>query len=261
MKTYAVITSMSDAYYQQIGRACIESFGAHWPKEIPLYVFDENIVDPPKRKWTTYVPWSDLGHDLKNFCRRNEIGRVQTFAKKAFSVIAGLKMFDVDRLIWLDADVISTSDINTQLLDLITPDHVLSTHYGVKHNWPTEQEPDRMCFSCETGFFAVNRRHPQFQQFLNRYQEYYLKDLGRLLRRFYDGDVYGAVVQEFENAGTKMFELNPEQRHRTPIPRSVLAPYIHHYKAGAKEPWNSQQLLKKHNIAYENSSLSPVNPK
>ena len=55
MKTYAVITSMDETYYQKCGRACIESFGAYWPKDIPLYVFDEGVVDPPKNKWTTFL--------------------------------------------------------------------------------------------------------------------------------------------------------------------------------------------------------------
>ena len=38
-------------------------------------------------------------------------------------------------------------------------------------------------------------------------------------------------------------ELNPGQKHKTPIPRSVMAPYIKHYKAGAKELYTSESLL------------------
>jgi hypothetical protein len=258
MKTYAVITSMDDAYYQKVGRACIESFGAHWPGNIHLYVFDEGIVDPPKRKWVTYLPWESLGPEFVDFCVRNTGNRTQTFAKKAFSVMAGLDTIDVDRLIWLDADVITTYSINTHLLDMITPDDVLSTHYGVLHNWPSETDPNRLSFSCETGFFVVNRRHPQFDSFAQCYKEYYVKDIVQTLRRFYDGEVYGAVVNEFERLGTKMMELNPERRHKTPIPRSVMAPYIMHYKAGAKDYLTSEQLLAKHNITNEDSSISSI---
>jgi hypothetical protein len=69
------------------------------------------------------------------------------------------------------------------------------------------------------------------------------------LRRFYDGEVYGAVVKEMVSHGAYIMELNPEHRHRTPIPRSVMAPYIMHYKAGAKDPFTSEELLKNHGIS------------
>jgi hypothetical protein len=52
-----------------------------------------------------------------------------------------------------------------------------------------------------------------------------------------------------ETTGAKMLELNPGQRHKTPIPRSVMAPYIMHYKAGAKDPFDSEGLLKNHKLA------------
>lgn len=259
MKTYAVITSMDEAYYQKCGRACIQSFGAHWPKDIHLYVYDEGIIDPPKEKWVTMLPWSDLGDDFAEFMSRDNSGRTKTFAKKAFSIMAGMANIDVDRLIWLDADVITTYPLNDHLLDMITPDSVLSTHYGVKHDWPSDKDPGRISFSCETGFFVVNRRHKKFQKFIDRYRQYYMQGIGINLRRFYDGEVYGAVVSEFEQKGAEMLELNPGYRHKTPIPRSVMAPYIMHYKAGAKDPFDSSALLAKHNIPLnEDSSLPPI---
>jgi hypothetical protein len=129
------------------------------------------------------------------------------------------------------------------LLNLLSDDEVLSSHYGVKHNWPSETDPDRISFSCETGFFVVNRNHPMFQTMADRYREYYVKDLGALLRRFYDGEVYGAVVAEMEVLGAELMELNPGQKHKTPIPRSIMSPYIKHYKAGAKESYTSESLL------------------
>lgn len=259
MKTFAVVTSMDEAYYQKCGQACIESFGTHWPGNIHLYVYDEGILNPPKRKWVTYLPWSDLGKDFENFCNRGHGDRTITFAKKAFSIIAGMRNIDVDRLIWMDADVVSTYSVNEQLLDMIAPDGTLSTHYGVVHPWPSDTNPDRTSFSCETGFFILNRRHAKFHAFVNRYLEYYNQDLGYNLRRFYDGEVYGAVVQEFSRSA-RMLELNPGYRHKTPIPRSIMAPYIMHYKAGAKEPFTSAELMNRHNIVYENSNLPPDSP-
>jgi hypothetical protein len=253
MTKFAVVTSMDHAYYEKCGRACIESFNAYWPNSIPLYVYDEGIQDRPKLKTVHYQPWTDLGKDYEEFIAGSWTSRTITFAKKAFSIMAGARDIDCDRLIWLDADVITLQGINQHLLDLISPLEVLSTHYGVLHPWPSDTDQTRFSFSCETGFFILNRRHAMFETMMNRYQNWYVTGKGNELRRFYDGEVYGAVIKEMENEGAKVMELNPEQRHRTPIPRSVMAPYIMHYKAGAKEPFNSEMLLQNHGIS---SSLS-----
>jgi hypothetical protein len=249
MTKFAVITSMDHAYYEKCGRACIESFNAYWPKEIPLHVYDEGIQGRPKLKSIRYRPWDNLGQDYRDFSSGPWSDRTLTFAKKAFSIIAGARDIECDRLIWLDADVITLQSVNQQLLELITPQSVLSTHYGVVHPWPSDTDPDRTSFSCETGFFILNRRHAMFNAMMDRYQHWYMSGEGINLRRFYDGEVYGVVVKEMASHGAQVMELNPEHRHRTPIPRSVMAPYIMHYKAGAKELFTSEELLRNHGIS------------
>lgn len=248
-KSFICITSMNQAYYEKCGRACIESYGVNWPQDIPLYVYNEDMQELPKNKWTHYIDWQEMPKEYQHFIGRNRDNhRTLQFGKKAFSIIHAMQHLDCDRLIWLDADVVTTMSVNPQLLDMITPDHVLSTHYGVRHSWPSDSDPERTSFSCETGFFVLNRRHSEFQAFAARYLDYYNQDLGYSLRRFYDGEVYGAVVAEFEERGVPMMELNPGQKHKTPIPRSVMGPYIMHYKAGAKDPFDSASLLKQHNL-------------
>ena len=44
-----------------------------------------------------------------------------------------------------------------------------------------------------------------------------------------------------QSRGHKMMNLNPN-RYRTPIPRSVIAPYITHYKAGLKDKIDFENL-------------------
>jgi len=61
------------------------------------------------------------------------------------------------------------------------------------------------------------------------------------LRRFYDGEVYGKTVDLMEARGYKMLNLNPAD-HKTPISRSVLSPYLSHYKAGLKDAIDFQNL-------------------
>ena len=239
---------MNQAYYDHCGKAFIETFRMFWPDEIHLYVYNEDMINPKKRKFVSYIDWSELGQDYLDFNSRNENSRVQQFAKKAFPIIHAMENIDCDHLIWIDSDVACTANMHHLILDMLTPKDVLSTHYGVKHPWPTDDEPDRLSFSCETGFFIVNKRHSLFPKMAARYKEYYVKDLGRDLRRFYDGEVYGAVVAEMQQDGAKLMELNDSYDVRTPIPRSVMAPYISHYKAGEKDNHSNESILEALNI-------------
>ena len=243
MTTYTVITSLNQQYFDHCGRACLETFSRFWPDDIQMVVYNEDMMQPKKFKRISYLPWHVLGQDFLDFSNRTENSRVLQFAKKAFPIIHAMDTINTDRIIWLDADVATKILVNRQLLDLISNDRVLSTHYGVKHPWPSDLDPERISFSCETGFFILNTRHAMFRDFANLYKKYYLEDIGYNLRRFYDGEVYGAVVDAMEKQGAAMYELNPEQKHKTPIPRSIMAPYIQHFKAGVKDNITNEDIL------------------
>lgn len=244
MTKYAVITSVNQEYYDHCGKACIESFGAFWPEDIELYVYNEDMEKPKKKKRVNYIPWSDLT-EFPAFAERTGTGNhIVKFAKKAFSIIHALEHIQCDKLIWLDADTVTTREITHQFLSLIAPNDTLSTHFNVRHHWPSDTDPNRYSISCETGFLIFNKNHPMAGKMAARYKEYYTKDLGYNLRRFYDGEVYGAVVQEMAREGAKMLDLNPDINIKTPMPRSVIDPYIKHMKAGRKDTATNEQLLK-----------------
>jgi hypothetical protein len=55
------------------------------------------------------------------------------------------------------------------------------------------------------------------------------------MRRFYDGEIYGKTVQAMHSRNFKMYNMTYGDRVKTPVPRSPLAPFIEHNKAGLKE--------------------------
>jgi hypothetical protein len=227
MTEYAAITSMDKKYWDKAGKAMLQSYKKHCSESFPLYCYNEDGFNI-KIKTVTPMGW-DLGPAYAHFISTTSNSRVRNFGKKAFSIINAMNNVDADRLIWFDADTVINMKIPKHFLELISPDDVLSTHFGVNH----EKEGTRY-FSCETGFFILNMNHPKFKDFRDLYTKIYLEQRTEGLRRFYDGEVYGKVVQELELKGAKMMELNPGQRHKTPIPRSVIAPYVSHFKAGLK---------------------------
>lgn len=229
-KNFAIVTSLNEEYYNKCGRTMIESVSQH--TDIPFYVYNEKFKFRPAKN-CFLMDWN-LGIDYNNFVARwsaqKKTNRILTFAKKSFSIIHALENIECDRILWMDADTELKDKLHLQLLDLVTADDILSTHFGVKH-----LKDDKEYFSCETGFFILNKKHRLFSNFLETYKDIYINDDYKNLRRFYDGEVYGETVLRLENKGAKMLDLNPKQLHKTPIPRSILAPYITHYKAGLKD--------------------------
>jgi len=237
---FLAITSMDKSYYDKCGRAMLASYKHNSSHLFPLNVYNEDdfLV---KVKKVNPVGW-DLGQDYKNFMTRHNNLKVKTFAKKGFSIIHAMKNIKHERLIWLDADTIIKNEMPMQLLELITPDDVLSTHFSVWH------EQDNITYhSCETGFFILNTQHPGYNDFINTYDNIYCNDITDGLRRFYDGEVYGKTVELMEAKGHKMLNLNPG-RHKTPISRSVISPYIDHYKAGLKDKIDYDKIEKQYEI-------------
>jgi hypothetical protein len=226
---YVAITSMNQKYYDHCGRAMLRSYKKYWSHILPLYVYNEDDF-AVKVKIVETLGWN-LGEAYEQFQSRHSNDKVKTFAKKGFPIINAMESISAsaERIIWLDADVIVQAEIPQQLLDLIAPDDVLSSHFSVWH------EKDSIMYnSCETGFFILNTKHAGYKDFCDAYKDIYHNDRTDGLRRFYDGEVYGKTVELMEAEGYKMLNLNPG-RHKTPISRSVLSPYITHFKAGLKD--------------------------
>jgi len=210
---------------------------------MPMYVYNEDNFGV-KVKTITELGWHE-SPEYKAFQERHSNSHVKKFAKKGFSVIHAMKNLDCERLIWFDADTIIQQEIPNHLLELIAPKNVLSTHFSV---WHTKQ--DREWHSCETGFFIINKTHPAFNQFYETYRDIYVNDKTDSIRRFYDGEVYGRTVELMEKKGHPMMNLNPG-RHKTPISRSVLAPYLNHFKAGVKDNIDNNALAAKFDLDEE----------
>ena len=243
MTSFVSITSMNSKYYNHSGKVMIKSYSEYFDNSVPLYVYNEDD-DLFKIRNVTSLPW-DLGTDYESFQERwIKNSKVCGFAKKAFSIIHAMNNIECDRLIWLDADTIITRDVLLQFLEIISPDDVLSTHYGVVHPWPSDTNEDRTAISCETGFYILNKRHDSFNKFREIYTHMYVNVRNDNIRRFYDGEVYGETVRLLSQDGVQMLDLNPGNVHKTPIPRSILAPYISHNKAGLKDTINYAEVEK-----------------
>jgi len=217
-----VITSFDKKYYEKIGHACVKSWLDNWPTNLTLTCYVEGFALAANPR-LNQIPFVALGQDYIAFQASDEKDRVKTFAKKAYSVIHAMENSTADRIVWLDADVITQDTITTEFLELLCPNDTLATFMGVKHEaW----------FSAETGIFVLNTHHPEFKAFAARYKEYYTTHKKDNIRRFYDGEVFGAVAKEFESRA-KLNDLCADfkKEYKTPLKHTILGPYLHHHKS------------------------------
>jgi len=215
---YAFVTSMNEKYYHKCGKDMLDSCSKHL-KNFPLYLYNEDFMPDHN---VTLMGWN-LGEEYNNFDQRwPKKSSVSKFGKKGFSIIHAMNNIDCDFLIWLDADCIVKQPITQELLETITSNNSLSSHFSVYHN-----KNNREYHSCETGFFILNKNHKKFSNFKEIYTSIYINDDISNLRRFYDGEVYGETINRLGNES--MNNLNPG-KHKTPMTRSIIKDYITHFK-------------------------------
>jgi hypothetical protein len=230
------ITSFDQRYWELIGRDAVESWQRHWPQPLRLTCYVENFDMPPQPRCNVQ-PWSVLGPRYQAFQDSDAKARVKTFAKKAYCIMHHWRASSADRMIWIDADVITQAPVPQQWLTELCSDDTLITYMGVNH-----LHQGSWYHSAESGVFVVNLRHPQFDAFARRYEQRYDQHQHQDLRRFYDGEVLGAVCREFEPTGAvRDLCRDLGKDYKTPIRHTILGQYLHHHKSKhSKEDWANQ---------------------
>lgn len=223
-----VITSFNQYYYDLIGAHSLDSWLRYWPTNMTItcYVEGMRLQDRPRVK---QIEFSELGDDYQSFQAADVKGRVRIFAKKAYSVIHAMNHSTADRIMWIDADVLTTQTISAAVLQSVMPDHVMSTHMGVTY---TESKTGRVgpWLVPETGVFVLNTQHAKFDQFRSEYSRRYRERDFADLRRSYDNDVYGAAITKYNIPSLDLCQ-DLKKAYKTPLKHTVLGPYLTHYKA------------------------------
>lgn len=234
---FIAVTTQNKAYYDKLGKNCIDSFVKYWPKEITLHVFAEDFT-LDNHDNVMYHSFDELDQDFRDFQETDYKKRVKIFSYKAFSWLRACQFQGVDRVIWLDSDVITFKTVPYDFLCNLAPGHFLATYMAVVYDHKKTKgegfQKINPVLCGETGFYITNTRHYYFEDFINRYREYYVRGYGAELRRFYDGDVFGAVVNEFQKHGNIFNDLG-NRKHNTIFKHTVLAEYMTHYKGKVKK--------------------------
>jgi hypothetical protein len=225
-----IITSFDQRYYDLIGRDCVSSWLKYWPRTWRLTCYLENLEIPKDTRIET-LDFDTLDPDYRAFQKEPGIkSRAKTFAKKAYCVMHAMGSRDADWITWIDADVISVQPgIGEVLKDTLDP-ALLTMHMGVWYHSNKTGQSGRW-FVPETGFFAINLRHPGSRDFVQHYRSRYINRNFSGLRRGYDNDVFGSAVLSTQDHVHLDLCQGLDKSYRTPLKHTKFGRYLRHYKA------------------------------
>lgn len=224
----------------QYGERFLESFNRHWPSEIQLQVYVEDLSSsgPMVERSLWDIPGAREFHErhadnpaaqgrTRQPCWKDkEQGRGYSFRTDAYKFwkqilipeAASLDMTDGDILVWLDADVETTRAVPRDFIpNLVLDNEVVYLGRANAHS--------------EIGFWAV-RLNRRTRRFLHEIAEVYRTDHVFQLREWHSAFVWDHVRSSF---GMKERNLVRPGLRGHVWPFTVLAGYTRHDK-GPRKP-------------------------
>lgn len=217
-------TSFSREGLELYGKNMISSFIKHWPQNVQLIVYLDDIIDAnklPTAPNVNYRPLNDKDllafkdrngndprkHGLPDFAKNdsNKFGKNNEgnwkfqydairFSHKVFA-INDCARSGCDIAIWLDGDSKTFADITQADIDSWLPDGKFAAFL------------DRPQSHTETGFHMFNMNHPIASKFFDTWIDYYKTDGIFKLHHWTDCHTYDAARKQFDQ--THWHNLSP----------------------------------------------------
>lgn len=242
----AVVTSCSSSGWDEYGRRFCESFGAHWPGDVPLYVVSEDDLPlchavtlqldlrrhPPAaafferhrgnaRAHGRVLMPGDVGwSEKKRAARYNFRYDAFRFAKKVFAIEMVAELVPHGRLFWVDADVLTFAAVPREFLEQLLPaDKALCClERGESYH-------------SECGFVGYNLDHDLGPVFIQEFAQLYASDRVFKLHEWHDSWVFDWLRRKLEVPVKPIAHCS---RHQ-PFVNSKLGRYLDHLKGANKQ--------------------------
>lgn len=225
-----VITSVNQRYWDIIGCDCVMSWLNHWSTDFRLTVYVEEFRLPIDNDRITQIGFDQLHPNYLDLQSQDLHDSIKRFAKKAYSFMHAMDHSTSRWIIWLDADVITQQHVSWDTWRNILDKDYLAAYLGVYYTTDKQGNPGNWLVP-ETGVFAVNQQHQDYEQFRREYQRRYYQRDYQDLRRFYDNDVFGAAIKSVPHAQVNDLCNGFLKPYKTPLKHTILGPYLVHYKA------------------------------
>lgn len=221
-----IISTFSDAGYNEYGKHFVESCKQFISKDIQVQLYVDNIPLASNDNLTV-LKLEESVPELTAFKDRNKDRSFKDykwdgvrFAHKTYATFHAAQD-ETDYLIWLDSD--------TEIYDAITPEYFLK--FLPKGKFVGYVGRDG---ASETGFLIFDMKHPAAKEFFERYKWYYESDSLYSLSECHDAFVFDVVRKELENAGKiESYNVSPDGTTKGHF-NAAFDGYMIHYKGNDK---------------------------
>lgn len=242
VRQFEAVTTFSGAGFESYGRRMVETYCEFWPYDVRLATYSEGFNLPlsfmPRAENRKLPAWVDAFKDRHSPTRDRVANGWRTgtydfrfdafkFSNKTAAVIHAAEHSGADVLIWLDGDIVTHAPVDHDFLEsMIGEQHVIA--------WL-----DRDRLYPETGFYALNLRHPMTQGLIATWRRLYETDDVFALRQWHDAFVLEHVV-DATNAPWRSLS-GGAQRTSHPLARGPLAERFDHLKGQRKSLTHSPE--------------------
>ena len=242
-RSISVVTTFSPSGWVSYGKRMVDSFVKYWPEEIKLIVYYEDM--PDNVDYGDRVQWVDFKkaspdlvkykENYKNNKKANGNGLPTgkysylwdsvKFAHKSFCVSHSTLNASTDILIWLDADVVTHSDVPDGFIESLLPENNYCAYLGRQKIYP------------ECGFVIYDTRSDYNQQFMQDWQDLYRTDALFEEVEYHDSYLFWVLQKKYTERGMQSFNISEGHPH---IPgghvfiNSPLGAYMDHLKGARK---------------------------
>jgi hypothetical protein len=228
----AVITSCSASGFVKQGLRCLATLHQFWPADIDVYlVSEDNLVVPAdilQGRRFKFLSLSDSQNARDFYTQHAASPRVKgvtnayydfrfdawKFSKKVFAIEMVAAQVDVQRLLWLDADVFTYAQVPDDLFNLLPPHALAVAHLA------------RPGYHSECGFVGYNLSHVATRPFIKAFAATYSNGTVFKLKEWHDSFVFDHLLKRLAVPSYKI----PHKSRSHPFVHSVLGKYMDHLK-------------------------------
>jgi len=239
-----VLTTFNKAGWEQYGKRMVQTFIKHWPEEIKIHLYCENVstglqnprvvehdifqVCPQVEAFVSQNN-TDYNNGIRDGKRDFKFDAIK-FCYKVFAQCHRIQNSSADTLIFIDADTLTFADPPMQQLKELLPDDHFTAYIGRPNN-------NKLPFA-ETGYIMYNLKHPNIVNFAEVFEDLYTT--GKVFDLEYQVDCYtydtARRITE-QTHGAKSNDITgPEglgKRH--PFVNTILGTFMDHLKGDARK--------------------------
>lgn len=200
-----VVTTFSAAGYQEYGRRFIETFEAHWPEDVELYIYCEDILPEQtsarikvvnfykacpemvafKARHLSNARAHGIGDDGKEDYRFNAV----KFCHKVFAATDCALNSGAGKMYWIDADCVTFDAVTHEWLERVLPKGFYTSYLGRNNT------------HSECGFMGFDLGHACSREFMTFWRQIYDEDLVFDLPEWHDSYVYDMIRNTYQAKG------------------------------------------------------------